>query len=80
MLLNASPEKFERYLTALCRKIKAEHGLPLLFLNAWNEWGEGAYLEPDERNQDRYLLAVKNALRAAEKEEAGRGVGGHSNP
>ena len=75
MLLNASPEKFAAYLTRLCRKIKAEGGMPLLFLNAWNEWGEGAYLEPDEKHGDKYLKAVRQALAEAEKEEAGRGFG-----
>lgn len=33
-----------------------------LFMFAWNEWGEGGYLEPDEKNEYKYLQAIYNAL------------------
>lgn len=64
MHLNATPEKFEYYMKRLFRKIKEYDLLPVVFINAWNEWGEGAYLEPDTMHEYRYL----EALKAAEKD------------
>lgn len=34
----------------------------LLFIKAWNEWGEGNYLEPDLRFGDQYLAEMKKVL------------------
>ena len=33
-----------------------------LFINAWNEWGEGTYLEPDERNGYAALNTLSRAI------------------
>ena len=61
----ASPESFERWfgqlVQATAQRPAPEH---FIFLNAWNEWAEGTYLEPDERHGYRYLEAVQRCLAA----------------
>ena len=56
-----SPEKFGRYLKATLRQ-SLEEGNEYVFLNAWNEWGEGNYLEPDERHGYGYLEKVRECM------------------
>lgn len=57
----ASPQKFENYLTEIIKRSDAANK-DFIFLTAWNEWGEGNYLEPDSRYGFAYLKALRNAL------------------
>ena len=61
VVTGASPEKFNRYLRQLL-DISERQDKEYVFLTAWNEWGEGAYLEPDTINRYAYLSAVKKAV------------------
>ncbi len=58
--LGSSPHKFEEYLKQLIEiESRKQEEDRLFFVNAWNEWSEGAYLEPDEKNGYEYLNVIK---------------------
>ena len=66
-ILYNTPELFEswlRYARAWSRSNNSE----LLFINAWNEWAEGAHLEPDLRDNKDYLLAILRSQYYSEQE------------
>jgi len=57
----ATPDKFASYLTQQIKK-SMDINSDIIFINAWNEWGEGTYLEPDKQYEFQYLEATKKAL------------------
>ena len=62
-----SPGVFQAWLEFAIEKTRQQmHGDErLVFINAWNEWAEGAYLEPDKDYGTQYLEAVRNAVHAS---------------
>lgn len=60
VIYNDTPEKFKVYLAELYAK-NAVYGNEYVFVNAWNEWGEGMHLEPDEEFGYGFLEAVAYA-------------------
>lgn len=61
VVVGATPRKFEQYLNQLV-KICEEQNKEYVFLTAWNEWGEGAVLEPSKRFGCEYLEACKRVI------------------
>ena len=64
VLHGSTPEKYERWLSALIERARREpfFNEPIVCINAWNEWCEGAYLEPDLYFGSAYLNATARAV------------------
>jgi glycosyltransferase involved in cell wall biosynthesis/GT2 family glycosyltransferase len=62
----ATPYGFRRWMKGLLEQEgrHAPHGESLVFINAWNEWAEGTYLEPDQRWGRANLAAFRSAVAA----------------
>lgn len=62
--IGSTPQKYGRWLAEACRT-SLELTRPderIVFINAWNEWGEGAYLEPDRHFGYAYLAETARVL------------------
>lgn len=57
----STPKKFAKYNKVLRKKILDDNLEKFIFINAWNEWGESAYLEEDEKYGSAYLDVIKNS-------------------
>src|SRR5690606_10195787 len=62
VILPSRPERFTRHLAELFDRACTSGNEPFVFLNAWNEWSEGAHLEPDNVEGYRWLQCVRDAL------------------
>ena len=67
IVVDSTPARFQETVETaieLIRQKEPEH--QLLFLKAWNEWGEGDYVEPDQKFGHGYIQAIRQAIGKAE--------------
>lgn len=59
----STPELFEKAIQKAINCVeKRDPEHRIIFLNAWNEWGEGSYMEPDVKWQHQYLDILKKTI------------------
>ena len=63
-IAHSTPAAYQRWLESLVDRAREKPlgGEPIVFINAWNEWAEGAYLEPDVHFGSAYLNATARAV------------------
>jgi len=70
-----TPAAFRRALEIYRERLSRRPGPNLMSINAWNEWTEGSYIEPDTTNGMGYLEAIKSVFgRATAKQERAAAV------
>lgn len=68
---NFKIEYYQSWLASICKNTIERYPEEerLVFINAWNEWAEGTYLEPDRMHGHAYLAATKQAIESVQAKE-----------
>ncbi len=79
VLHGSTPAKYAAWLGALVARAQTNRffGEAMVCVNAWNEWAEGAYLEPDVYFGAAYLNATARAVSATTPASTGLLLVGH---
>lgn len=63
VIVNSNPQKFDLMLKNTLKKIEnREPDKKIIFVEAWNEWAEGNYLEPDVKYGRGFLEVLKRNI------------------
>jgi lipopolysaccharide biosynthesis protein len=64
VFLGSTPKKYGVWLRETCQYVIRNHAPEerIVFINAWNEWAEGAHLEPDRHYGYAHLVETAKAL------------------
>lgn len=63
-IIQNTPKNYKTWLSDIIKwtKENKKENEQFIFINAWNEWAEGAHLEPDQKYGYAFLQATKEAL------------------
>ena len=62
ILKNSTPKEFGRLCEGVSDIVLNRKVNPVIFIKAWNEWGEGNYMEPDQRWGRGFIEAAHKAF------------------
>lgn len=68
-VFDVSPKLYKKWLKGCIEWTKKNNSKEeqYIFINAWNEWAEGAHLEPDQKYGYAYLQATKEIIKETEE-------------